>query len=103
MTFEKPQKDNPYRLTIRQHTFPRASIARFANRSGCIHVHKVGAKRSFFAAPDNALFCAKRIWDQRAEDGFATEIERPFQGLASAIVDGRVSTLGESEKKTINF
>ena len=103
MTFEKPQKGNPYRLTIRQHTFPRASIARFANTSGRIHVHKVGANRSFLAAPDNVLFCAKRVWDQRAEDGFANKIERPFQGLANAIVDGTVSALGESEKKTLNL
>jgi hypothetical protein len=103
MKFEKPQKGNPHRLTIRQHTFPRASIARFANSSGRVHVHKVSANRSFLAAPDNALFCAKRVWDQRAEDGFTNKIERPFQRLASAIVDGAVSALGESEKKTINL
>jgi hypothetical protein len=102
MTFEKPQKGNPHRLTIRQHTFPRASIARFADSSGRVHVHKVSANRSFFVAPDNALFCAKRVWDQLAEDSFANKIERPFQTLANAIVEGVVSALGESEKKTIN-
>jgi hypothetical protein len=103
MTFEKPQKGNPYRLTIRQHIFPRASIARFANSSGRVHVHKVNANRSFLAAPDNALFCAKRVWDQRAEDSFANKIERPFQRLANAIVEGAILALGESEKKTINL
>jgi hypothetical protein len=103
MTFEKPQKGNPYRLTIRQHVFPRASIARFANSSGRVHVHKVSVNKSFLSAPNNALFCAKRIWDQRTEDAFTNKIERPFQRLANAILDGSVSVVGQSEKKTINL
>ncbi len=94
---------HPYRLTVRQHTFPRASIVRFANSSGRVHVYKVGAKQSFLAAPDGALFCAKRVWDQHAEEGSASNIERPFQRLARAILDGTVSGFGESEKKVLNL
>jgi hypothetical protein len=102
MRFEQPQKGNPHRLTVRQHTFSRASIARFASNSGRVHVHKINTNKSFIAAPDNALFCAKRVWDQRAEAGFASKIERPFQILANAIVKGTVSVINEAEKKIVN-
>src|SRR2546421_11016639 len=102
MRFEQPQKGNPHRLTVRQHTFSRASVARFANSSGRVHVHKVSINESFNAAPDNALFCAKRVWDQCAEDGFACKIERPFQILANAIVKGTVSVISEAEKNLVN-
>src|SRR5438552_7959817 len=102
MKWETTQKAEPHRLTIRQHTFPRASIARFANISRRVQVHRIKTNRLFLAAPDNEVFCAKRVWDQRAEDGFASKIERPFQILANAIVAGTVSVIAERDKKTIN-
>ncbi|MBC8028498.1 MAG: hypothetical protein H7Z16_00135 [Pyrinomonadaceae bacterium] len=102
MRFGKLQKGNPHRLTIRQHTFPRASIARFADGSGRVNVHRIKTNKSFLAAPESELFCAKRVWDQRAEDGSSRKIERPFQVLAQAIVDGTVSILGEHDKSIIN-
>lgn len=102
MRFETTQKRNPYRLTIRQHTFPRASIARFANSSRRVQVHWIKTNKLFLAAPDNEVFCAKRVWDQRAEDGFARQIERPFQILADEIVAGTVSVIADCEKKAIN-
>ncbi len=100
--FDRPQKGNPHRLTIRQHTFPRASIARFANDSGRVNVHLIKTNKTFFAAPDSDLFSAKRVWDQRAEHGFGSQIERPFQLLARAIINDAVSKLREPEKQIIN-
>lgn len=36
--YEKTQKKNPHSLTIDQHVWPAASIARFANISGVVDV-----------------------------------------------------------------
>lgn len=103
MAFEKPQKRNPYRLTIRQHTFPRASIARFVNNSGRVNVRLIKTNKTFFAAPRNELFCAKGVWDQRTEHGSVSAIERPFGLVASAILNGAVSIFSEREKQIINL
>src|SRR5207302_8582442 len=83
MNCERPQEGNPHRLTIRQHTFPRASIARFANSDGRVSVRHIKSER-FRVKPDHDLFCAMRVWDQRAEAGFHEKIEKPFQSLAEA-------------------
>jgi hypothetical protein len=37
--FERPQKGNPHRLAIDQHTFPSKSIARFADSDGTVQIH----------------------------------------------------------------
>jgi hypothetical protein len=103
MTLEKPQKGNPHRLTIRQHTFPRASIVRFVNNSGRVNVRLTKTNKTFFAAPESELFCAKRVWDQRTEHGSVSAIERPFGLLANAILNGEVSIFTEREKQIVNL
>lgn len=86
MLFEKPQKGNPHRITVNQHVFPRASIARFVNDNNCVSVFYIPTGKAFIVAPDNELFCAKRAWDQRAEEGYMQRIERDFQKLVKDII-----------------
>ncbi|QXH72900.1 hypothetical protein KSS92_26890 [Pseudomonas atacamensis] len=87
MTFEPPQKGNPHKLTIKQHTFPSASISRFASEKGAVQVLRKASEKVFDAKPADQIFCAQRVWDQQAEGGFMKEIEDAFQALASVILD----------------
>lgn len=94
MKYEKPQKGNPHQITVMQHTFPRASIARFADNSGRVKVSHMPTQKTLSLAPNDSLFCAKRVWDQRAEEGYMKNIEDNFQALASAIVERKVRNIG---------
>lgn len=102
MTFEKPQKGNPHALTVLQHTFPRASIARFTDGDSRVAVSYTPAKKQLRLTPEDQLFCAKRAWDQRAEQGFMKDIEDAFQSLAEAIIDGSITHIGFLEKSVVN-
>ncbi|BEU95547.1 DUF4238 domain-containing protein (plasmid) [Acidovorax sp. DW039] len=102
MTFEETQKGNPHRLVVKQHTFPRASIARFVGRDGRVCVSYTSSKKQFRLKPEDELFCAMRAWDERAEQGYMREIEDAFQSLAEAIIDGRVKHVGFFEKPIVN-
>lgn len=102
MAFEKPQKGNPHGLTVMQHTFPRASIARFIDGDGRVAVSYIPGKKQLRLTCDDQLFCAKRTWDQRAEQGFMKKIEDAFQSLAEGIIDGRVMRIGFFEKPIVN-
>lgn len=102
MAFDKPQKGNPHGLTVIQHTFPRASIARFADDDGCVSVSHIPTTKQFRLPPGDQLFCARRTWDQRAEEGFMKKIEDAFQSLVEAVVDGRVTHIGMFEKPIVN-
>ena len=55
-----------------------------------------------FPKPDHDIFCAKRAWDQRAERGYMKEIEDEFQSVASKVIDGVVSKIGEVEKDAVD-
>jgi len=98
MKYEKTQKGNPYQLTVCQHTFPVASIARFADTDGRVEVYLIKQKKVIRLKPDDQLFCAKRIWDQRAESGFMKEIEDKYQLLAEAVVDGKRNLNAEEQQ-----
>jgi hypothetical protein len=76
---EKPQKKNRRFLTVNQHVFPLASIARFANTEGRVSLHDLARSKVRFPKPDHDIFCAKRAWDQRAERGYMKEIEDEFK------------------------
>lgn len=77
--------NNPHQLTYRQHIFPRRSIARFCNDRGLVQVYLNG--KQFPCNPENDLFCAQRVWNQQAENGFPGKIERDFQTVANAIIE----------------
>ncbi len=82
---EPTQYGNPYQLAIRQHVFPRASIARFAGTDGKVSVKRVGEGTARKYSPGSKIFCAKRAWDQRSEIGYMKDIEDEFQNLAKEI------------------
>jgi hypothetical protein len=98
----RPQKNNPHKLTINQHVLHARSIARFVNGSGSVWLCDIVRRRVRPAKPKDVVFCARRAWDQRAESGYMKEIEDAFQPLASAIVAGDVTAIGETERAIVN-
>lgn len=102
MTFEAPQKGNPHKLTVNQHTFPSASIARFVNEKGAVQVVHKPSERKFHAKPPDSVFCAQRLWDQQAEEGFMKRIEDTFQEFASEVLDNPTLRLGPQHFSVIN-
>lgn len=102
MSFERQQKGNPNKITINQHTFPRASIARFAVDRGTVQVFHMKSKKVFPAKPTEKIFCAMRVWDHKAESGYMKHIEDSFQTLAEGIISGRVHRFDLVEMMIIN-
>lgn len=97
MKYEKPQKGNPRGLVIKQHIFPLASIRRFVDDSGLVQLFLVEQKKMIHVNPDNDIFCAKRVWDQRAEKSYMKEIEDRYQELAESLcVEKRALTEEEN-------
>lgn len=101
MKYEKTQKGNPHQLTIKQHILPARSIARFLDASGRVSVFNKKAGKIIQAKPDDQIFCAKRIWDQRAESGYMKKIEDRFQSLADSILEGNQNNIGPLENRII--
>jgi hypothetical protein len=99
--YEKPQKGNPYRLPIRQHVFPSASIARFTNADGVVDLDHFSISKIRKTVPDDDIFCAKRAWDARAER-LMKKIEDAFQGLASKIIDGSIAAISVADKDAVD-
>jgi hypothetical protein len=85
---------NPNSLTVDQHVFPSKSIERFTDQRGRVSVHELHRAQVIRAKkPDNAIFCARRAWDQRAEAGYMKRIEDDFQKIVGPIVEGKTQTL----------
>lgn len=80
---EKTQRGNPHKLTLRQHVFPAASIARFVDGDNCVSLYDVLRRRVRPAAPNDDVFLAQRTWDHGSEAGFMKQIENAFQILAA--------------------
>jgi len=99
--YEPTQPGNPHRFTINQHVFPKASIQRFAGVDGCVEVFSIPHQKVMRLKPNNPIFCAQRVWDQRTEVGIGKQIEDRFQALADAIECGRVNTIGIWEKRVV--
>jgi len=99
---EKTRPRNPNRLTVNQHVFPSKSIGRFTNHGGHVSVRDLQRGEVIRAKPDNAIFCARRAWDQRAETGYMKRIEDEFQKIVGPIVDGKVATLVPEHKPAID-
>ena len=90
MKFEKTQKGSPHQLTKLQHCFPKKSIERFCDQNGVVRVHLIRKHKSVLLKPEHQIFCAGRVWDQRAESVFMQSIENRFQELASKLAAGYV-------------
>ena len=102
MTYEPTQKGNPHRLTVKQHTFPKTSIARFAGQKGNVELFLKSLDRVIQAKPSNEIFCAERAWDQQAESGFMKKVEDDFQALAGRILDDDLVSFKEADLTVIN-
>lgn len=79
MHYPKPQKGNPHKLTINQHIFPKACISRFARENGTVQVRRKCGEQDQWVTPGNSYFCARRLWDQKAEAVFMKAIEDRYQ------------------------
>ena len=102
MAYEKPQKGNPHRLTVKQHMFPARSIARFVSDDDTVAVFLVSQSKIFRTTPDDQIFCARRVWDERAETTYMKSIEDNFQQLAESIIAGTTREFSEEQKQIIN-
>jgi hypothetical protein len=98
---EKPQKGNPHQLTVDQHCFPRACIARFCDDDGTVAVKTTSDQGIVRRKPTAKIFCAKRAWDQKAETGFMQAVERNYHSLAERICTYGERALSEEDSETI--
>jgi hypothetical protein len=103
MRHERTQPGNPHKLTINQHVFPAASIARFAQKDGFVTVYLYEQRKTVRLSPKNELFCAKRVWNQASEHGFMSEVEEAFQELANKILGGAFGlSIGATENRIVS-
>jgi len=103
MHHETTQRGNPHGLTINQHVFPVASIARFTQENGLVSVYLHEQRKTISCSPKNDLFCAKRVWNQTSEHGFMGRIESGFQKLANHILNGGIGhSLDPTECKIVS-
>jgi hypothetical protein len=102
--FEKPQRGNPHQLPFNQQIWPLKSIGRFVDGTGTGTVCLFDKVRNRMrqAKSDDDAFCAKRVWDRRAEFGYMKGIEDAFQELAAEIVAGTVTTIAAAQKGKVD-
>lgn len=62
LIYEPTQKGNPHRLAVKQHTFPKTSIARFVGQKGNVELFLKSRDKVIQAKPSNEIFCAERVW-----------------------------------------
>ena len=49
--------------------------------------------RELKLAPEDPMFCARRLWDQSAESGFGKAIEDKFQVVAQRLAESKAPTV----------
>ena len=102
MKIEKTQPGNPHQLTIKQHCFSKKSIERFCNENGVVEVYLIDKNKTVPMKPDNEIFCARRVWDQRAEALFMQGTENAYQDVVSQLeVEGWSRRLGIEENQIV--
>lgn len=101
MKHEKPQKHNPYQLVIRQHIFPTRSINRFINSNSMVEVCMLKYRKIVQLKADDIFFCARRTWDQRAEESYMKEIEDQYQDIIPTLEMKKIS-FSKDENKIIS-
>jgi len=101
---EPTQPGNPHQLTKNQHVFPDASITRFEHaEKGITAILLHRDQRISNLRADNKLFCANRVWDQRAESGYMVGIESEFQFLARRVIAGDLRWLEPMQSTITRF
>ena len=98
---ERTQKGNPHQLTVRQHVYPRASIARFLEGGG---VDVLDFKRDSMrrAGPDDDLFCANRAWAHGPEADWMKDKEDAFQALVEVALRERPTAFDDKQSEIIS-
>jgi hypothetical protein len=81
--YETTTKGNPQRITLNQHVIPRRYIEAFTDDNDLVEVLCVDNNIKFKANPQSTVFCAKRVWDQKAENGWMKDIEDTFHRAVS--------------------
>ena len=92
--FERPQKNSG--ITIKQHIWPQRSIARFADSDGVVRLYDKIRRKPRPATPIDDIFCAKRVWDLRAERGYMKSIEDQFQAIVDEIIAGAITEIDDA-------
>ncbi|VAW84841.1 hypothetical protein MNBD_GAMMA18-924 [hydrothermal vent metagenome] len=87
MKYEKVQKTNPFDICIDQHVFPVKCIDRF-KEGKVVELNDLKRNISRRAAPKDAVFVCKRLWDQWSETGFMKTVEDSFQEVVEDAVSG---------------
>jgi len=98
---EKTQKGNPHDLTLRQHVYPRASIARFVEAGG-VDVYDFQNDLQRRASPDDHIFCADRAWAHGPESGWMKDMEDAFQDLAGRVLVNLPASFDDAQSATIS-
>lgn len=94
------QKGNPHGLTLRQHVYPGASIARFADNGG-VDLFDIRRKVCRTASPDDLTFCARRSWAHGPESTWMKKIEDAFQDLAERVLRRPSTSLDAAASEVI--
>jgi hypothetical protein len=89
-------------LTVNQHVFPLKTMKHFAPPGGRVSVCLIARREVRSMKPKNALFCARRAWDERAETGYMKRIEDEFQAIVAPIIDGKVGVIASEQKPAID-
>lgn len=75
--YEPTQKGNPHQITKKQHIHTAHCIGMF-EKDGYVQVKELATGETLKREKRAAIFCAKRIWDERAEKGYMAKIEDDF-------------------------
>lgn len=78
MTFEKPTKGNPHKLTIKQHFHTAHSITKFHDVDCKLDVFIKDSSEALRRHSRSSIFCTKRNWDEKSEKGLMAKIEQLF-------------------------
>lgn len=76
------RKGNPLEITVNQHIHTAHCISLFYN-DGFVQLFDKEKGKVSLCKKRNAIFCAKRLWDERAEHGYMREIEDAFHSEIS--------------------
>src|SRR4051794_37588885 len=92
MSFERPQKGNPYQITTDQHFHMAHCVGRFAKPDGKVEVRLVSDGTTKRVGKRSKVFCGLRSWDERAEKGYMHSIEEAFLDELDRTINGVSAT-----------
>ncbi|MFT5520135.1 MAG: hypothetical protein ACI9IA_000723 [Enterobacterales bacterium] len=75
--YEPPQEGNPHKITRKQHIHTAYCISMFES-GGYVQLKDISSGDILKRKKRAAIFCAERVWDERAENGYMSGIEKDF-------------------------